>query len=187
MATRTRLDRAAVVEAAAALGDAAGEEVSLGQLAAHLGVRVPSLYNHVAGQDGLRRELALHGIRELASRLGRAAMGRSADDAIRAMAHAYRDFARERPTLYAACQRAPDPHNAVLIAASEDVLVILRKVLQAYDLEGDAAVHTIRGLRSVMHGFVTLEAAGGFGIPLDVDASYDHLISVFIKGLPRPA
>jgi AcrR family transcriptional regulator len=187
MATRTRLDRAAVVEAAAALGDAAGKEVSLGQLAAHLGVRVPSLYNHIAGQDGLRRKLALYGRRELASCIGKAAIGRSADDAIRAIAHAYRAFARERPSLYAACQRAPDPHDTVLIVASEDVLAILRMVLEAYDLDGDAAIHTIRGLCSAMHGFVTLEAAGGFGIPLDVNASYDHLIDVFINGLPRPA
>ena len=26
-----------------------------------------------------------------------------------------------------------------------------------------------RGLRSLMHGFVSLETGGGFGLPLDVD------------------
>jgi len=64
MAARVGLDRVGVIKAAAALSDAAGgREVSLVELAAQLGVRTPSLYHHVAGQDGLRRELALLGLR----------------------------------------------------------------------------------------------------------------------------
>ncbi len=91
MASRAGLDRAAVVQAAARLADeAGGKEVTLADLAAHLGVRTPSLYNHIAGQEGLRRELALLGTRELATRLSRATIGKAKDDAILAMAHAYR-------------------------------------------------------------------------------------------------
>ena len=52
MASRAGLDRGMVVQAAAALADATGgREVSLSDLAAHLRVRTPSLYNHVAGQE----------------------------------------------------------------------------------------------------------------------------------------
>jgi AcrR family transcriptional regulator len=99
MAARVGLDRAGVIRAAAALSDAAGgREVSFVELAARLGVRAPSLYNHVAGQDGLRRELALLGVRELTARLGRAAIGKAADDAMLALAHAYRAFAKEHPS-----------------------------------------------------------------------------------------
>ena len=36
------------------------DAVTLASVAAALGVRSPSLYNHIAGLDGLRRELALH-------------------------------------------------------------------------------------------------------------------------------
>ena len=55
------------MEAAAALADegGAGEELSLARLAERLGVRKPSLYNHVEGLSGLRRELALMALREL--------------------------------------------------------------------------------------------------------------------------
>jgi AcrR family transcriptional regulator len=185
MGIRTRLDRSTVVEAAARLGDAQKEEVTLAQLAAHLNVRVPSLYNHIAGQDGLRRELALLGMRELAARLGRAAVGKSGDDAIRALAHAYRAFAALRPSLYAATLRAPDPHDDALVAVSQQMVSLLQSVLQGYGLHGDPALHTIRGLRSLMHGFVALEAAGGFGLPLDLDTSYEHLLDTFLGGLSR--
>ena len=38
------------------------------------------------------------------------------------------------------------------------------------------AVDAVRSLRAVIHGFVTLEAAGGFGLPRSLDATYTRLI-----------
>src|SRR5215472_13481724 len=62
MPGRAGLDTATVVRAAAELADASGlDSLTLAGLAEHLGVRVPSLYNHVEGLPGLRRSLALYG------------------------------------------------------------------------------------------------------------------------------
>ena len=60
---RRGLDRAAVVEAAAALADEVGlDGLTLAGVAERLGVRSPSLFNHLPnGLEGLRRELALLG------------------------------------------------------------------------------------------------------------------------------
>ena len=92
--------REAVVEAAASLADEKGlEAVTLSGLASELGIRTPSLYNHVAGLEGLRRELALLGVRELGQRLSRAAAGKAADEGIFGLAQAYRGFVKERPGL----------------------------------------------------------------------------------------
>ena len=75
---RAGLTRAAVVEAAGALADEGGlEALSLVDLAERLGIRKPSLYNHVAGIGDLRRELALVGLRELGRSLSRAAAGKA--------------------------------------------------------------------------------------------------------------
>jgi hypothetical protein len=38
-------------------------------------------------------------------------------------------------------------------------------------------------MRSAVHGFAALESAGGFGIPLDVDESFEWLVSALLKGL----
>jgi hypothetical protein len=46
-------------------------------------------------------------------------------------------------------------------------------------------VHAARGLRSALHGFVTLEAGGGFGFPLDLDDSYDRLVRTLADGFAR--
>ena len=157
--------------------------MTLAALAAHLGVRVPSLYNHIAGQADLRRELALMGLRDLAARITRAAVGKAADDAILALAHAYRRFAGEHPRLYAVALRAPDPADDKLLSVSEEILSVLRDVLVAYDLRDADATHAVRGLHSLLHGFVALEAAGGFALPLDLDESFDRALRVFVDGL----
>ncbi|MGZ4559425.1 MAG: TetR-like C-terminal domain-containing protein [Mycobacteriaceae bacterium] len=43
-------------------------------------------------------------------------------------------------------------------------------------LTGDDMVHAIRSLRVVLHGLVTLETAGGFGLPQSVDETRTRLI-----------
>lgn len=187
MSPRAGLSRAAVVAAAADLADKAGlEDLSLAELAGGLGVRKPSLYNHVAGVEDLRRELAVVGLRELGRSLARAAAGRSGGGGISALAEAYRRFVKERPGLYEATVRsyrlyAPDDPR--LEAAEKEVFEPVLAVLASCGLRGEEAIHAARGLRSVAHGFATLEAAGGFGIDLDPDESFQRLVGAFVGGL----
>ena len=56
-------------------------------------------------------------------------------------------------------------------------------VLRGYGLEREDAVHAARIVRSALHGFVALELAGGFAIPLDLDESFSRLIDVLARGL----
>jgi AcrR family transcriptional regulator len=183
------LDRAAVVAAAATLADAEGiEAVTFARLAEHFGVRPPSLYNHVAGMDGLHRELVLLGLREMTAALTRAVVGKAGDDAVFALADAYRAYARRRPGVYAAALvRAPVPGDAEEGAAATELVGIVVAALAAYGLTGDDAIHAVRGLRSLLHGFVALEIGGGFGIPLNLDESYHRLVRTFIAGLRQPS
>ena len=56
-------------------------------------------------------------------------------------------------------------------------------MLSGYGLERRDGLHAIRAVRSAVHGFVALEIAGGFGIPLDVDKSFDWLVTALLTGL----
>jgi hypothetical protein len=56
-------------------------------------------------------------------------------------------------------------------------------VLRGWNLDGDDEVHAARTVRSALHGFVVLEAAGGFGIPVNLDASFDALVATLASGL----
>jgi AcrR family transcriptional regulator len=181
MPSRRRLNRTVVVEAAAVmLDETPTEEISLAALARRLNVRTPSLYNHVESLDHLRQDIAVYGVRELADRLGSAAIGRSGVDALAAIAWAYRDFARNRPGLYLATQRAPLAGQTELQQAAESVLDILRRVLEPLHLSETEQIHAIRALRALVHGFVSLEQAGGFGMPVDLDESFQYLVDMYV-------
>ncbi len=185
-ARRAGLDRAAVVEAATAIADEQGlRALGVVELARRLRVKPPSLYNHVGSLVDLRRELALAGMRGLGQRLTDAAVGRSGDEALRTMAHAYRAFARAHPGLYAAAQTAPPRADVEAQAAAGAVVEVVARVLAAYRLAGDESIHAVRAFRSALHGFVSLEAAGGFGLPADVDGSFERLTDLLAAGLRK--
>ncbi len=178
------LDRATVVRAAVALADAMGlEQVTLADLAEHLKIRPPSLYNHISGIVGLRRELALLGQRELVVRMGKAVMGKSGDDAVTALAYAYRVFVNEHPGLYSATISAPAPDDTELQVVAQELIDIILKVLAAYNLHDDDALHAIRVFRSIVHGFATLENARGFEMPLERDETFRRLVDMFLLSL----
>jgi AcrR family transcriptional regulator len=186
MATRAGLDRASVVQAAADLADREGlEGVSLATLATRLGVRSPTLYHYVDGLAGLRRELALLGTRELGQRIGRAVMGKAGDEAVIALAQAYRGSVNEHSGLYAATIQAAHPTDSELSAIQSELVEVVVRTLSAYHLEGDEAVHAVRILRSAVHGFATLESSGGFGLALDLDESFRLMLQALIAGLRR--
>ncbi len=187
MSRRAGLDKATIVEAAAKLVDEEGiEQLSLGRLAESLGVRTPSLYNHVAGLPGLKHDLALYCLRDVLNHLLRATIGKSRAEAIFAFANAYRAYARETPGRYALTLQAPDPRDRELQAIAQQIIEVALAILAPYKLSEQEAIHAIRGLRSIVHGFISLEGVGGFAMPVDLDASFHWLINLFIAGLDQP-
>jgi AcrR family transcriptional regulator len=186
MSRRAGLDHEAVVEAAAKLVDEEGiDQLSLGRLAERLGIRTPSLYNHVAGLPGLKHDLALYSLRDLLNHATRATIGKSRAEAIIGLADAFRSYARQTPGRYTLTQQAPDPGDHELQLVAQQVVDVVRAVLAPYGLSEEDAIHAIRGLRSIVHGFVSLEVIGGFGLPVDLDASFHWLINVFTAGLEQ--
>src|SRR6266480_6120743 len=122
MPHRMGLDQASVVEAAARLVDEEGiEQLSLGRLAERLGIRVPSLYNHIAGLPGLKRDLALYCLRDVLNHLLHSTIGKSRAEAIFAFANAYRAYARKTPGRYVLTLQAPDPGDRELQAIAQQV------------------------------------------------------------------
>ncbi|GAA1882775.1 TetR/AcrR family transcriptional regulator [Asanoa iriomotensis] len=181
---RAGLTPAVVVDEAARLADEVGlDRLTLAKVASQLGVTLPSLYKHVAGLDGLRRLLALRGIHELTAATTAAAVGRSGTDALRAVSAAYRDYARAHPGPYAAALRAPERGDTEHQAAAEGAVAIFLAMLDGYGLSGERAIDAVRVARSALHGFVAIDAAGGFGLPQSVAASFDQLVEALDRAL----
>jgi AcrR family transcriptional regulator len=183
---RAGLTRSILATGAAELADENGwSELTLAAVAARFGVRQPSLYKHISSLSELRRDVALLGGRELDAELTAATVGKSGADALQAMADAYRIFAKKYPGRYAASVAAPPPGDAEYEQAAVQLLRTVSAVLGQYGLSGADEIHAIRGLRALLHGFVSLEAAGGFAMPLDLDESYHRLVDGFAASLAR--
>lgn len=182
---RVGLTRERLVRQAGYLADRSGlAAVSLSALADHFGVRVPSLYKHVHGLDDLRTGLALDGLRELDTILAEAVGDQTGRDALVAFANAYRRFATARPGLYSATQRrSVGDRGPEADEVAGRVVDLALGIVGAYGLAGAEAIHAVRFVRSALHGFVTLETADGFGMPLDPDVSFDRLGAMLDAGL----
>jgi hypothetical protein len=70
-----------------------------------------------------------------------------------------------------------------MLAVSGEMLDVLRAVLAPFDLDEDRSIHAIRGFRSFVHGFVSLEAAQGFAMEQSTDESFEFIVLQFIAGL----
>lgn len=181
---RAGLNTDRVVGEAADLADEVGpDQLTLVALAARLGVRQPSLYKHVASLDSLQQQISMLAKAEFGDVLGRAAIGLARDDALIAMAHAWRAWALKHPGRYQIGQRAPASGDAGHKAVADRTVQVMAAVMAGYGLEGDDAIDAIRAFRAVLHGFVSLEASGGFGLPASVDRSFDRLVRTLVSAL----
>ena len=180
---RAGLSAEQVVETAALLANRDGlDRLSIGSLAATLNVKPPSLYNHVKGLDDLHHALALRGHALLADTLRRATVAKSGKEALHAVAHAYRNFAKGNPGVYSATLRSVENEDDELKAAGHEVLGILNAVLASLGLTGNDALHAVRALRAAVGGFAELELRGAFGMPLDTNESFELLLHLLTDG-----
>ena len=181
---RAGLNTDRVVAAAADLADEVGlGQLTLAALAARLGVRQPSLYKHVASVDALQWLISMREKAEMSEVLGRAAIGPARDDALVAMAHAWRVWALAHPGRYQAAERGADPGDAEHELVARQTVEVIAAVMGGYGLDDDDAVDAIRAYRAALHGFVSLEANNGFAFPVSVDRSFDRLVRALVRAL----
>ena len=184
---RAGLTRAGVVAAAVEAVDQVGfDGLTLASIAASAGVAVPSLYKHVSSLADLRREVAIVSVNQLTAAMTDATTGRAKGDAVRGMADAIRGFARRHPGRYAAAQVAPrldDPADAELALAAARTVDVAAAVLRGFELPAEDTIDSIRIVRSAVHGFVSLELGGGFGLPDDLDHTFGMLVDTVVAGI----
>ncbi|WP_426594527.1 TetR-like C-terminal domain-containing protein [Cellulomonas sp. McL0617] len=182
---RAGLDHTAVVDLALSVVDDGGAtgyaDLTLATVAARAGVAVPSLYKHVDGLPGLRRDVALVCVREFAAL--------TCDlDTVAEMGHAMRDYALAAPGRYDAIQGTSwvhDPAAWEVQEAGAAVIADLSRGVEALGVPPESCIHAVRAVRAAVHGFIVLELGGGFGMPEDVDVSFAFLVDGLVDGLTR--
>ena len=103
-----KLSRDSIVNAALTFLDREGwDALTINALATQLGTKGPSLYNHVDSLEDLRRTVRMRVVGDIIDMLNTVGQGRTRDDAVMAMASAYRSYAHHHPGRYSAFTRMP--------------------------------------------------------------------------------
>lgn len=182
--TREALSFELIVETAREIADVEGlDAVSLSRVAREVGSSQPALYRHVGSYPELVRALGLQCRELLAARLTDAAAGLAGDDAVMAMARAWRGLVKDHPGAYAATDRYPCAGDPELEAAVRGIVDILSRALVSYDLTDEQRIDVARTLRSALHGFSHLETGDGHPLDQDLEASFDTLVRLLCSGI----
>ena len=157
---------------------------SLRSLAANLDVAVSSLYNHIRGQEDLLTAIGLRAVEMLVNQVLQAISGCAPEQALYALADAYRTFALKHTELYQIITGIPKLADPVLSAAAEQIANPILQVFSAFGLNETMQIHYQRILRSTMHGFIAHETGGGFSrMVFDRNTSYQIAIRCIISDI----
>jgi AcrR family transcriptional regulator len=160
-----------IVAAARELLEAEGPEaLSMRRVADRLGIRAPSLYNHLPDKEALEAALISAGFAEAAESFEAAVRG--AEDPLGALAAAYREFAREHPHLYRLMTGGPLPRERLVPGVEARAA---QPVIDAMSGDVDAA----RAVWAFAHGMTILELNGRFPPDADLDAAWERGLAAF--------
>ena len=179
------LDKNTIIEAAANMADEIGvANVTLKVLAEELGIKSPSLYKHFSGGlDEVNKEMILYGWRILEADVTTAAIGKSHDDAIKAICFAYRKFVTEHKGVFEVMQWYNMYQSEEHLQASQGVISVIFRVLDAYGVTATQKVHIVRMLRGFLQGFSTIESHGGFGDSTPINDTFDFALNTILNGI----
>jgi AcrR family transcriptional regulator len=183
---KRNLSKEKIIQVAFSLADEIGlNQVTFQKIAKKLDIKYPSLYNHFANVDDLKAGMTVYLFNELNSKLMKRLIGKSGEDAIREFACVYRDFAFENKTAYGLFMNIPSTDNEEAYHLAKETTSIIRQVLDFYIKDKTQLVHKTRSLRSLLHGFVSMNFLGYFHGDANLEDSFHLMIDDFIMSLTR--
>lgn len=154
------------------------DALNVNRVAQRLGIRTPSLYNHVAGADDLRRAVVV----EVMERAAQEIVIDSSDPAdpmvvIRSLANGLRAFAKANANLYLFLMAAPlswdaDPYTPLW---NRTQLAFVNAV-RCFELPPEETLHAARYATSAIQGYIRLELRGSFSQQGMTDESFAWLL-----------
>lgn len=184
---RNGITKELVIQTAVALIEQSGcSDFSMRILAEQLGIKTASLYNHVDSMSALFVEVCSYALHLQCRTEMQAIEGKTGDDAIFALAHAYRNFAKEHKELYRLIMNTAVSCGEELSDVSLCIVEPFLNVLSDSTLSETEKLHWQRVLRGLVHGFISQEDAGFFShLPANVDDSFHIAIQCYIDGLVK--
>ncbi|MCP1109519.1 TetR/AcrR family transcriptional regulator [Ohessyouella blattaphilus] len=182
--SRKGLDTETVVKVAAEITDELGfDKVTLKEISERLGVRSPSLYNHIDNLSDLKEMVSTYAMELARDNLVKATRGRTGIDALKEMGRCYIRFAREHAGLYETIQWMNINSGVERDSLFSEVVQLVCDIAEGVGTTELEASHIIRTVRSLAHGFASVESHHGFSHPSSVESSYEYALDMFFYGI----
>jgi hypothetical protein len=136
----------------------------------------------VDGLDALRREVTLLALEELADEVWRAALGRTGEQALAAIAAVERAYALEHPGRNAAMRTRPQPDDEEFRARGLRLAEPVRATFRSFGLDDEQVVLAHGVFSSALRGLVLAEVTGTYPFA-DVGETHEQLIQLFVAAL----
>lgn len=146
------------------------DAVTMGAVAAELGIKAPSLYKHLTGKAALRTQLTAVGLAEVGAHLHTVVSG---GGGVPALLAAYRAVAHASPQLYRLATSGPLDREG-LPPGLEDWAGS-----PFFLATGDP--HVAQALWSTAHGMVILEIDGRYPTPLAPEATWREAAAAYAR------
>ena len=181
-----RIHRDMVIETASRIADERGlSGVSLKAVAQELGIRTPSLYNHIDSLDGLLLLVAHGGMRRMNEEMMHAALGNAGEDALCRVAEAYLEYMTVHPGVYETIQWATwhgTEETGRIFAEYEKLLTTL---LYSCGFRENQVQEGCRILAGLLHGYTTLQLSRAFGDAETVKKEVQRAVRILLSGMYR--
>lgn len=174
-----------LAEAVACMESTGQPVVSMHEVARRLGVKTPSLYNHIKNTKELRYEIFQYAIGQFVANQRAATANKRKDEAVRAFAEAYHTFATENKGLYRLIMSIPSEEDERAKEVAIPLLETVVEILTDYGLTEESVAHWQRVFRAILHGFISEEDLGYFYYykSIDLKKSRDIAVQCFLDGL----
>ncbi len=181
---RAGVDTEKVVLLAAQMTDENGfDAVTLKEISQRLGVSPPALYRHIDSLTELKTRVSHYAMAELREVLVRSVIGRSGIGAIKALGQAYIRFAREHTGLYETIQWMNVMADVQAGSLFSEVLQLVYELGAESGMDELEASHVIRTIRSLVHGFASIDSHHGFAHESSVESSFEYAVDTLILGM----
>ena len=185
MRIKMRVSREAVIRTASELIDEKGlYQVALKDVADKLGIRTPSLYNHIDSLDELLHEVAHAGMRAMNTQMMQSVLGKTAKDALKAAAVEYLNYMILHPGIYETIQWISFHGTKETEALLEQYHSLLQVLVRSCDFPSEKTSEIVDMFTGLLHGYTTQQLGKALKTPDPVRRQLCLAIDALLTGIP---
>jgi AcrR family transcriptional regulator len=183
---RIGLTHEKVIENAANLANKKGlSYVTISSLAEFLGVKKPSLYNHIKSQEDIYEGIMIYGWKNGVQPIAENLHENNPQKALKKYARAFYKYALDNPGIFEAMLWYNKYKSPELIEASEKIYDFFFAQTDKMNIDRESANHLLRTFRAFLEGFLLLVIHNSFGNPISIEESFELSLDVLISGMKK--